>query len=204
MDLASPTITKSGNSYSVHHGEDKDLYVEFENIPVPQTAASEEAGRPIYKDVPHIKIMFPGDRTKQICRPIKVKDDSQGPSDANRFPRQWAAFQSQELSVQDGTPLEQWPMVTKSQVLEFKSMHVHTVDSLASLSDLAVQNLGMGVLDLREKAKAWLSKATDGAEVSRLVAQTRDQAQQIELLQRQMADLHALYAEDKPKKQKAA
>lgn len=205
MELATATIHKTGpNNYQVSHGEDRELYVEFENIPVHQVAESELAGRAIYKDVPHIKIMFPGDRTKQVCRRVKTESTGGTPSDMERFPRQWAAFEAQQEQSQDGTPLEQWPIMTKSQVMEFRSLHIHTVDALAALSDAAVQNIGIGGRELREKAKAWLSKADDGAEVSRLVTENRDMAEKIELLQRQMADINALYAEDKPKKIKTA
>lgn len=204
MDFASATVHKSGNQYQVSHGEDRELYVEFLNIPVQQMAASEEEGRPIFKDISHIKIMFPGDRTKQVCRPVKYQDDAYGPADKNRFPRQWAAFEAQKEQTADGTPLAEWPMVTGSQVMEMKAMHVHTVDALASLSDSAIQNLGIGALGLREKAKLWLSKATDGAEMSQMVSKLQKQEETIELLQRQIAELTALYAqEDQPRKGKA-
>lgn len=204
MDLASPTIHKSGNNYHVTHGADAELYVEFENHPVHQVAESEAQGRPIFKDVIYIKIMFPGDRTKQHHRPAKLVDDTSGPSDMVRFPRQWQAFQSQTEQTFEGTPLEEWPLLTKSQVLEMKGMHVHTVDALAKLSDLAIQNLGLGATGLREKAKLWLSKANDGAEISRIVRENVELKESVELLHRQVAEL-VVHLDDKPKtKAKAA
>ena len=99
--FADPTVIKTGtDSYQVSYGTDKGLYVEFTDEPKLQEFASESAGRPIYKQVPYIKIMIPGDKTKVIKREVKMKSDSVSPSDLERFPNQWAAFKAQEEQKQ--------------------------------------------------------------------------------------------------------
>ena len=135
MELADARVTKLGNQLHVTHGEDKDLYVEFDMDAIHQPYESEQKGHPIYKDVPHITIMFPGDRTKSVRRPAKLKGDASTPSDPERFPRQWAAFQNQTEQAADGQPLEHWPMVNKSDVRMLKDMGIRTVEALAALSD---------------------------------------------------------------------
>ena len=190
MDFAQARIVEQGNSLHVTHGDDSRLYVEFTMEAIHQTAKSEEEGRPIFKDVPHVRIHFPGDRTKQIFRPVKFDDDHQGPADLRRFPQQWRAFEAQQEQVQTGTPIEQWGPLTKSQAMEFKAMHIHTVEQLAGIAD---SNLTwLGARDLRDKAVAWLAQAESGKESVRLTAELAKRDADIEELKRQVKELAAL------------
>jgi len=201
MDFAQARIVESGNQLHVMHGDDSRLYVEFTMEAIHQTARSEEEGRPIFKDVPHVHIHFPGDRTKQIFRPVKFEDDMQGPADPRRFPKQWAAFEAQQEQVQDGTPIEQWGPLTKSQAMEFKAMHIHTVEQLAGIAD---SNLSwLGARELRDKAAAWLKQAESGKEALRLQGELEKRDADIEDLKRQVRELASLAqagAESKAKK----
>lgn len=190
MDFAQARIVEQGNSLHVTHGDDSRLYVEFTMEAIHQTAKSEEEGRPIFKDVPHVRIHFPGDRTKQIFRPVKFDDDHQGPADPRRFPQQWRAFEAQQEQVQTGTPIEQWGPLTKSQAMEFKAMHIHTVEQLAGIAD---SNLTwLGARELRDKAVAWLAQAESGKESVRLTAELAKRDADIEELKRQVKELAAL------------
>jgi hypothetical protein len=201
MDFAQARIVESGNQLHVMHGDDSRLYVEFTMEAIHQTARSEEEGRPIFKDVPHVHIHFPGDRTKQIFRPVKFEDDMQGPADPRRFPKQWAAFEAQQEQVQDGTPIEQWGPLTKSQAMEFKAMHIHTVEQLAGIAD---SNLSwLGARELRDKAVAWLAQADSGKHAMHLQAELDKRDADIEELKRQVKELATLAqagAESKAKK----
>jgi hypothetical protein len=201
MDFAQARIVEQGNSLHVSHGDDSRLYVEFTMEAIHQTAKSEEEGRPIFKDVPHVRIHFPGDRTKQIFRPVKFEDDHQGPADPRRFPQQWKAFEAQQEQVQTGTPIEQWGPLTKSQAMEFKAMHIHTVEQLAGIAD---SNLSwLGARELRDKAVSWLAQAETGKHAMHLQAELDKRDADIEELKRQVKELAALAqagAESKAKK----
>ncbi|MGG1947105.1 chromosome partitioning protein ParA [Trinickia sp. NRRL B-1857] len=188
MDFAQARIIEQGNSLHVVHGDDSKLYVEFRMEPVHQGAESEKQGRPIYKDTPYIEINFPGDRTKKIYRPVKMETDHQSPSDPVRFPRQWAAFMEQRTQVQEGTPIEQWGPLTRSQAMELKGMHIHTVEQLAGISD---QNLTwLGARELRDKAEAWLKQASSGKEVLRLEAENAQLKEDLAMKSEQIRDLN--------------
>ena len=184
MDFAMPRLVEQGNHYHVSHGDDSKLFVEFKMEPVYQGKASEDEGRPIYKDVPYIEINFPGDRTKKVYRPVKMEDDHQGPSDPRRFPRQWEAFKEQRAQVQEGTPIEQWPPLTRSQAMELKAIHIHTVEQLAGISDANLTWLG--ARELRDKAKAWLDQAASGKEVLRLQTENKQLLADMEAMKADM------------------
>lgn len=146
-------------------------------------AESERAGRPIFKDVPFVRIVIPGDQNNIIDR--KAND-----MDKERFPEAWARYQRGEATGHTGTPLEQWPAITRSQVKEAKYFEVHTVEQLASLADSHCQRLGMGFMELRTKAKAYLAAAEGNAH-------NEAQAAEMERLRQELADLKAQFGEAK-------
>lgn len=159
-------IKKTGSNYSVTYGDDSSTYAEFFWDAIEDSEQSQIQGRPVYKNVEMIRIMFAGDNTKEIVRMVNKVTSGNSISDIDRFPRQWAMFQAQQEQVMDGTPLEHWPPLDKAMVMTLKAMKIHTVEQLAGLSDA---NLSfMGARQLRENAKAWLSEAESGSEVMAL------------------------------------
>lgn len=181
MDLAAATVHKSGNSLHVTHGDDKELYVEFHMEAEHQGFKSEQEGRPIFEDKPFIKIMFPGDRTKTVYRAVTD-------ADKERFPKQWAAFEKGQEQGHTGTPITEWPPVSKSQAMELKGLNIHTVEQLAAVTDTNLASF-LGARDLRDKAKAWIDKAKDNAVVSQLQAQNAALKADFDALKLQMAEL---------------
>jgi hypothetical protein len=170
-NLAATQTRKVGpDRYEAYHGTDDELIVTFEQYPIYLEAQSKIEGRKLYREEPHIRIQFPADRTREIFRMVRNDWDGAGPPDAERFPRQWAAFQNQGVAGQMGTLLAEWPMVNKAQVLELKAMNVSTVEQLAAVPDTTLHNLGMGGRELRDKAKAWLDKSKDDSTITSLMA----------------------------------
>lgn len=171
----------------VAHADDKALIVQFYMHPVRQGAASEKAGRDIFKDEEYIWIRFAGDRTKEVKRPVDLQGRNGHPPDPERFPKAWMAFKNSHTQAHEGTPLEQFPALGTSTVLNFKAYNVHTVEQLAAVSDATIHNLGTGAVELRQKARDWLNAATDAATVTQL----RDE------LAKRDADINALKAQVK-------
>lgn len=199
MEFATATVHKSGNQLHVTHGDDKGLYVEFSMEAIHQPYESEQAGHPIYKDVPHVMILFPGDNTKKVFRPVDLTGNENKPSDPQRWPQQWAAFQSQSVQVQKGQPLTEWGPMSKSTALTLKGMQIHTVEQLAEVPDHALTWLG--AREMREKAKAYLAAATDSSAVLRLQQENEDLRKDIAMLKQQFADLAATKKTREPKEQ---
>jgi hypothetical protein len=193
-------------------GADARLAVQFYKKSVKQDIASDEAGRPIFKEFDFVKIMIPGDNLTEI-------DTYAQESHRQRFPRQWAHYQNQVANHQDivGTPLEQWPQVTRSQAEELRGLKFHTVESIADCSDQQLQRIGMvagmSPHNFRLKAKAFLNLANDSAEVAHReaeLAQVKEENAKIKAetdaklaaMQEQMSALLAAVAEKTPKTRK--
>jgi hypothetical protein len=199
---------------SDNQGADARLAVQFYKKSVKQDIASDEAGRPIFKEFDFVRIMIPGDNLTEI-------DTYAQESHKQRFPRQWAHYQNQVGSHQDivGTPLEQWPQVTRSQAEELRGLKFHTVESIAECSDQQLQRIGMvagmSPHNFRLKAKAFLNLANDSAEVAHREEEL--QALRVEndkikaetdaklaAMQEQMSALLATVAKPKTRKPKVA
>ena len=193
-------------------GADARLAVQFYKKSVKQDIASDEAGRPIFKEFDFVRIMIPGDNLTEI-------DTYAQESHKSRFPRQWAHYQNQVSNHEDiiGTPLEQWPQVTRSQAEELRGLKFHTVESIADCSDQQLQRIGMvagmSPHNFRLKAKAFLNLATDSAEVAHREAEMQALKQEnakikeetdakLAAMQEQMSALLAAVAEKTPKSRK--
>ena len=161
---------------------ESNLFVSFYTEAVEIKAESEKQGRPVYRDVPFIKIVVPGDVNNIIERKASKEDEQ-------KFPKAWARYKAQEADVMEGTPLEQWPQMSRSLVKEAKFFEIHTVEQLAGLSDINVSKMGMGYLELRNKAKAYLVAAAGTAGETAQAAENQRLKDMIADLQKQMSEL---------------
>jgi hypothetical protein len=193
-------------------GADSRLAVQFYKKSMKQEDASNEAGRPIFKEFDFVRIMIPGDNLTEI-------DTYAQESHKQRFPRQWAHYQNQTAGHEDvvGTPLDQWPQVTRSQAEELRGLKFYTVEAIADCSDQQLQRIGMvagmSPHNFRLKAKAFLNLANDSADVAQREAElqalreenakiTAETEAKLSKMQDQMEALLAAVAENKPKTRK--
>jgi len=149
------------NAFDSRFAADNRLYVVFHMEAVKNGFKSEQEGRPIFDDVPHCRIHIPGDKNT-------ITDDPVTDEHKQRFAPQWEKFLKGMEQSPEGTPLEQWPILTRGQVYEFKALNVMTVEQLAGMSDSNAQRF-MGGHELRRKADTFLKLAKDTAEAQRLV-----------------------------------
>ena len=163
---------------------DENLLVKFFTKQRQDQAASKAEGRPIFKDVEYIDIKVPGNRSGGACRPATFKDKQ-------RFPRHYAAYEQRKEMPVEGTPLAEWPIMSRSQVEELSYHNVKTVEQLVAMSDtLASQFMGMNTL--KSKAKAWLEDSEETArinEIESLKAASAEKDEKILTLESQVLGL---------------
>ena len=162
--------------------QESNLFVSFYSDAIEIKAESEKLGRPVFRDLPFIKIVVPGDVNNIIER--KATD-----ADKEKFPKAWARFQASEAEGHEGTPLEQWPQMSRSMVKECKYFEIHTVEQLAGLSDINVSRMGMGYMELRNKAKDYLVAAAGTSNETAAAAENQRLKDMIADLQRQMNEV---------------
>lgn len=171
---------------SVTHGTDKSLYVEFFMQAIEDEELSREHGRPIFRDREFIKIIPLGDKNTVVCRPVNFTAQGQTPADTDRWPVKYQQFKSQQEQVEEGTPITEWPPLTKSQALNLKGINIHTVEQLAAVQDNNLANIGMGARELREKAKAFIEASESTAGLNKLQSENEDLKIQVQALKAQI------------------
>ena len=77
--------------------------------------------------------------------------------------------EGQELPV-EGTAIKNWPVATQAQIALLTSLNIRTVEDLATLPDDGIRRIGMGGIDLKNKAKAWLAAANDKGKLTEEMA----------------------------------
>ena len=157
--------------------ENRSVNVRFFLEGILNEAETEKQGRPIYSDVEMCEITSPGDRLTRFHIPaleksLFVRDGGVGRhiSRAEMFHEEYAAFKRGEARAAMGTPLEAWPILTKSRVLELKALGFLSVDDVAAASDSVLPRMGMGSRELREQARAYIDAAKGGAETQAMAS----------------------------------
>jgi hypothetical protein len=152
---------------SDEQGADSRLQVRFYKKPVQLEQESLDAGRPIYKEFDFVHICVAGDTLTEI-------DTFANNHHKQRFPVQWANYMNRQGANDEevvGTPVAEWPLVSKSQAEELRALKFHTVEAIANASDQQLQRMGMAAgmspYSFRDKAKAFLNLATTSAETDK-------------------------------------
>jgi hypothetical protein len=153
--------------------EDKRLLIQFSLKPWHDTTASQQEGRPIYREREYVTIMVPGDKDNVVCRPAREMD-------TRRFAAQYAAFKAnraQESVV--GTPLRVMTFLTAAQVKELEYFNCHTVEQLAELPDSHAIKF-MGIQQLKQLAKDFLKASREAAPLTAMRAELDEKQNQLD------------------------
>jgi len=138
-----------------YHG-DENLLVKFFNNPRINSAKTKEAGRPIFEEIPYVQIMQPGNKDSIVIRPATDMDKA-------RFTEHFRKFEAREDQEKvEGTLLDEWAGITRSQCEELKYLNIKTVEQLASVSDSNAQGI-MGIGYLKEKATKYIDDSAGEA-----------------------------------------
>jgi len=164
-------ITDGVTEDQPRYAMDSKLHVQFYLRPVLMTRESEDAGRPIFQDVVHVRILVPGDKLSIIDR--VASDDDKG-----RFAAHYDKFKAGRGTEVIGTRLEAVPFMTRSKVEEYKFFGIHTVEQLAGASDEVGQKFP-GFQGDKQKCQKFL-EATTGTDA------------RVAALEKMVADLKAV------------
>lgn len=178
--------------------------VSFYDRPVQNEFKSNEEGRPIFESKTYIRKVPPGDKLLEIDRKAT-------PQDFMRYPKEYGMYLKHQTAPVEGTPLEAWPGLTRSQVLEYKALEIDTVEKLAAMPDGYGHKI-MGFQGWKQKAQSFLLAAKGQAEFDKLQTELRKKDEEIErmkanqnatadLMKSMQARLEAL--ETKPETRKA-
>ncbi len=160
--------------------QDEKLLVKFYVKSVRNSSKSAEAGRAIYEDKDYIDIRIPGSRDG-VSRPATARD-------RERFPRHYSAFKQRTNLPEEGTPLAEWPLMTRSQAEELAFFNVKTVEQLADINDNIASSF-MGAQMFKSKAKEWLKRAKEEVTIDQLQGELAARDRMLEELEKRLQEL---------------
>lgn len=164
------------------------VYPRFFVDQVQDMVASEQQGRPIYRDEERVEIIMPGNAQTRFVARVTIEH-------TGRWPKEYEAFKAGIEISPDGTPLEEWPILKRSQVLELKALGFKTVEHVRDMNDHAIQRVGMGGRALKERAMIFLDDAERIAATTRLSAENERQKDEIASLRAQITQMGQLMEE---------
>lgn len=149
--------------------KDRPAYVRFERIAVEDVAATKAKGHYISKDIDYAFITPP--YSKDVFKKKAAEWFSDLKSDINngRLPEEWRdnylkqyeAWKKGEELPLNGTPIKGWGVISPAQQETLIRMNILTVEDLRAINDEGIKRIGMGALDLKNKAAAWLDQLND-------------------------------------------
>ncbi len=184
--------------------KERPAYVRFERVAVEDKVASVKAGHYVARDVDMALITPP--YTKDVFK-VKVDQWMQNLDQdvrAERFPKEWAdrykeayrAWQNGQEMPLHGTPIKGWGVISPAQQATLIQMTILTVEDLALINEDGIRRIGMGGVELKTKANAWLAQLQDkGPLTQEIAAVTKENAAlktSVETLTRQVEELTAL------------
>jgi len=130
---------------------------------------SKSEGREVGDYEDYILIVSPGQKGE---RRTKVTEKHK-----KEFQAQWKAYQEGKEQIASGTPVELLPGLERNRALSLKALYIMTIEQLAECSDLGLQKVGLGAMELRDRAKKYL-QGNKGAQA--LIEQARQTIAQLE------------------------
>lgn len=175
----------------------------FDTVLTEMPALSEKEGRVIKK--PFVNLFWEGDlgnfagrrRIKDLVELNEetgkwiVKKLYKDPNRSDILKNQdaWNAFARGQTYEAVGTPLSVLFRNDPARVDKYKFYHLSTVEQVAAIPDGQLQTLGMGAMDDRAKAKAFLAKTQGNGAVLTLNRELEEERAQRKALENVVADL---------------
>ena len=144
------------------------------------------ADLPEQVEVEYYDIKVPGERDS-ISGPVNevIKQ---------RFPRHYAAFKQRIAPPVDGTPLNEWAAITRTQVEELAFANIKTIEHLANVADNRTGAM-RGMTTLKQKAAAYLAQKEDTKFVDQLTEQLGVRDKTISSLEERLALMEKRFLE---------
>lgn len=167
-------------------GQTTGVYPRFYVAAVLNPVATEQEGRQIFSNVERVEILIPG--SAQFTKHIENVNNEH----RQRWPKEYSAFKQGIEMSPDGTPIEEWPILSASQRAEMKAMGLLTVEHVRDMSDIVIQQIKMGGRRLKEAAEIFLDDAKRIAATIRLAADNDRKDAEIAALRRQIEEMGTL------------
>lgn len=178
-------------------------WVQFEQRDVEDKAASAREGKYVGRDVDYV-IITPAYGKDDVHKTVDVWiQDMKEKANTGKISFEDQAYylsrydawkKGLEMPI-DGSPIKGWGVLSPAQQKSLISVGVLTVEDLAAINDEGIRRIGMGGVELRRKANAWLSQLQDKGPLTQKIAAVQSENDtlkiQVNTMQAQMQQLMA-------------
>lgn len=187
-------------------------FVRFDTVQVENVPESHKQGRIVWKDIDYAYITVPGSRDIQ---PEAIKDwwpKLEHQVQTGRIPSEWVRewkanyerWKAGQEIPESGTPIKGWTLVPGSIQKMLIDLGIRTVESLANANDEAISRIGIGALQFKRRAEAWVkehdTKEGPAIEIAALRQKNDELQAQVTTLTDQVKELVSALSEKKGKK----
>jgi hypothetical protein len=163
--------------------EERPPYVRFERKTMEDKPASLAAGRYVGKDIDFVIVTPAYSKDEMPYKYERFLENTEKNVRDGRMPEKWLEVwkdayskwkNGQEMPLH-GTPIRGWGLISPAQQETLIHMNCMTVEDLAAINDEGKRRIGMGALELQNKAKNWLQAMNDhGPLTTRVTALERE------------------------------
>lgn len=154
--------------------EERPPYIQFERKAIEDKKETLRTGHYVAKNVDYVYVTMPGGRDVYGSRVDSWLAKQEGYARKNRIKPEWldlykdaySRWKSGEEIPENGTPIKGWSALSPAQTETIIRAGIRTVEDLAVVNDEGLRRLGMGGRDLANKAKSWLSTASDTGKIA--------------------------------------
>lgn len=189
---------------AVNDRKDKPSWVRFERRAVEDKAATLKAGHYVAKDVDYALITAPYSRDVFHTKVSNWMDELEAqkaggrinPEWVEHYKKQYRAWQAGEELPLNGTPIKGWGVISPAQQQTIIAVGVLTVEDLATINDEGMKRIGMGALELKNKANGWIAQLKDKGpltvEIAAVKKENANLSSQVATMQKQIEQLTAM------------
>lgn len=160
--------------------------VKFERRAVEDKAESRKQGKIVYKDEDFALVIPPYSRDRFEAKvdrwfenvKTNIRNGKMLPEWFDKWQDGYEKFKKGEEMPLDGTSVKNWPAISQSECKRLIAANILTIEDLAQVNDEGIRRLGMGALELKNKAKAFVQLAKDTGPVVIEMAALRKEAEQ--------------------------
>jgi hypothetical protein len=161
-------------------------FITFEVVAEKDDVLSDEAGRPVHKDVHYVRIQNAGSRDELHNRVAMYLKQNPKDDEVKEGYRKWK--EREQRNVIEGTPLKELPFLGRSEVADFNALNIFSAEQLANLPDSAKHRFH-NINHIIEKVRAFLDFAKDTQLATKQAAVINDQNERIALLERTIKEM---------------
>lgn len=176
--------------------------------------ASRTTGKVMFENTLMMRVSVPGDAKNNVEYWVQVSYPEGYPHPVygkmrknDAITQQYGKYIDDYLKRQggpaeiSGTPIEQWPMLTRAQVANLKHNGVYSVEALEGLTDQNIAAIGMDGRKLVQQAKDWLASARNSAAAMQAQERERKTEERFRALEENYSQLAEALSELPPDEQ---